>query len=143
MTPYLIGEAMTETFTGTVSEMRVDRADYRCADCDDGDECCGCCECTFRTTPGLYLTVRLDDDRVGLHAGRVRVTYESPDQPEPAKPSREAVRQAIEAAFGPTWASAIEAKPAALRKPGGSGRTPRMSAPTATGFVPAYWPFSR
>lgn len=29
-------------------------------------------------------------------------------QPEPVKPSREAVRQAIEAAFGPTWDSAIE-----------------------------------
>jgi hypothetical protein len=98
MTTYPIGEAMTEAFTGTVSEMRVDRADYRCADCDDGDECCGCCECTFRTTPGLYLTVRLDDDTVGLHAGRVRVTYESPDQPEPVKPSREAVAAAMNAA---------------------------------------------
>lgn len=29
-------------------------------------------------------------------------------QPEPVKPSREDVRQAIEAAFGPTWDSAVE-----------------------------------
>ena len=99
MTTYPIGEAMTETFTGTVAEMRVDRADDRCADCDDGDECCGCCESTFRTTPGLYLTVRLDDDRVGLHAGRVRVTYESPDQPEPVKPSREDVARVLYGQF--------------------------------------------
>jgi hypothetical protein len=38
---------------------------------------------------------------VGLHAGRVRVTYESPDQPEPVKPSREAVARAIAAHSGP------------------------------------------
>ena len=51
-------------------------------------------------------TVTLDDeDMLGFLP--LTVLYR-PDQPEPVKPSREDVRQAIEAAFGPTWDSAVE-----------------------------------
>lgn len=51
-------------------------------------------------------TVTLDDeDMLGFLP--LTVLYR-PDQPEPVKPSREGVRQAIEAAFGPTWDSAVE-----------------------------------
>lgn len=38
----------------------------------------------------------------------LRLADPRPAQPEPVKPSREDVRQAIEAAFGPTWDSAVE-----------------------------------
>lgn len=131
MTTYLIGEAMTETPSLDLVAIadRYRRAlDAKPSKGDISPDGIAAITDSVADVPDLIaellLTTRLEHEHTWLgpwvgvagnriytcaEAGCVAVRSEGgPDQPEPVKPSREAVRQAIEAAFGPTWDSAVE-----------------------------------
>lgn len=131
MTTYLIGEAMTEAPSLDLVAIadRYRRAlDAKPSKGDISPDGIAAITDSVADVPDLIaellLTTRLEHEHTWLgpwvgvagnriytcaEAGCVAVRSEGgPDQPEPVKPSREAVRQAIEAAFGPTWDSAVE-----------------------------------
>lgn len=64
-----------ETFSGKVTAAQfVGDGPKLCATCvEESDGCCDCC--SEPSTPGVYLTVRLDDDEARVRSGHVVVTF--------------------------------------------------------------------